>query len=155
MTHKFQKKTMLERFEEKYKVSPNGCWEWTGAKHGRGYGYFYTSKEYSQRKMDYAHRVSLFLYKGERDDEQSVLHSCDNTCCVNPDHLSLGSHKDNMRDMSEKGRHVIPTQVLSKEQVLEAMQMRQDGMMVKDIAEHFGISPSQMSRVTRGLTHGV
>lgn len=144
-------KTMLERFEEKYIKVESGCWEWTATKHERGYGYFHTSRDYSPRKMDYAHRVSLFLYEGLRDDEKVVLHRCDNTSCVNPTHLSLGSMLDNTTDMMEKGRYISSAQKVTKEQVEEMIKLRGQGVMGKDIAKQFNMSRSHVSRLTRGF----
>lgn len=151
MATKYDNKTMLERFEEKYIKQPSGCWEWVAAHHERGYGYFYTSKEYSNRKMDFAHRVSLFLYKNERDDTKSVLHSCDNTKCVNPAHLRWGSHQDNMSDMVTKKRFKHARQRLTRADMEEAIKMRKRGVMIKDIAKHFDIDDSHASRLSRGL----
>lgn len=143
-------KTMLERFEDKYTITDNGCWEWFAAHHERGYGYFFTSKEYSNRKMDYAHRVSLFLYEGIRDDDKEVLHSCDNPCCVNPNHLTLGTHKDNMEDMIMKKRSLSGVQKLSLSDVDRIMQLRSEGVEVKEIASMYGIDRGHASRVSRG-----
>ena len=93
-----------ERFEEKFEPIPEcGCWVWTAAHHERGYGYFHFP-EFDGRKSSFAHRVSYFLYKGVHPKDMSVCHTCDNPSCVNPDHLFLGSHADNMKDMSKKGR---------------------------------------------------
>lgn len=143
---------MKARFEKFINKTPGGCWEWIGCKHERGYGYFYTPQEYSKRKMDYAHRVSLFLYKGERDDTLCVMHSCDNTSCVNPDHLSYGTHCDNMVDMTSKGRNKPGTQKLTDLDYELAQFMREEGVMVKDIAKYFNIDRGHASRISRGLT---
>jgi len=140
---------MLERFENKYIKMENGCWEWQAAKHERGYGYFYTPSHYSKRKMDFAHRVSMFLYKGEKHDDLCVMHKCDNPSCVNPAHLHWGTHEDNMKDMASKGRSVQTHQVMFEDDIEEAYDMKMKGIMVKDIAEYFGISRSQASRVWR------
>ena len=74
---------------------PDKCWIWVGPKHRQGYGY---------HKQMMAHRYSYKLYKGEFPKEMHVCHTCDNPSCVNPNHLFLGTHKDNMRDMYAKNR---------------------------------------------------
>lgn len=84
-----------ERFSTKYEVAPNGCWEWTASKFPDGYGSFDTRR---------AHREAYKLFVGPIDAGVHVLHRCDNPPCVNPDHLFLGSHKDNMVDKTVKGR---------------------------------------------------
>ena len=143
---------MMERFLGKVDKtsSTEGCWEWTAGKHERGYGYFYTSKEYSNRKMDYAHRVSLFLHKGERHDDLCVLHSCDNPSCVNPEHLRWGTHKDNMRDMTakERGNHIFKWSLSTKEQMRD---LRAFGYQVKEIAETYNVDRGHCSRICNGL----
>ena len=90
----------IQRFENNIFYSPCGCWIWTGNQRKKqGYGGFrYLGK------MMLAHRVSYILYKGDFDIELSVCHSCDHPSCVNPDHLFLGTHSDNMKDMALKGR---------------------------------------------------
>lgn len=78
---------------------PNtGCWFWLGYCDKDGYGSF----SY-KRKPNKAHRFSYFLFRGEIG-ENLVLHSCDVPCCVNPDHLFLGGHKENMIDKVNKNR---------------------------------------------------
>jgi hypothetical protein len=57
-----------------------------------------------RQQTEYAHRVAYVLYKGDITQGRVVMHSCDNTSCVNPDHLSLGTQGDNIRDCVEKGR---------------------------------------------------
>lgn len=75
-----------------------GCWEWTGAKHPTGYGN--TSLHPSHK----AHRWSYEDAYGPIQYGLSVLHHCDNPACVRPEHLFLGTQRDNIEDMIQKGR---------------------------------------------------
>jgi len=94
----------MERFWSKVAKSPepDECWLWTAALSTKGYGHFWFDG-----RMREAHRIA---WKLERDDpgELDVLHSCDNPRCVRLDHLFLGTHGDNMRDMAKKGRRRGP-----------------------------------------------
>lgn len=95
---------LVERFNEKIEVSDNSCWTWRGARHSpRGYGSFGLSKQDNWRVVK-AHKFSYFLHKGSIPSGACVMHTCDNTMCVNPNHLMLGTHQDNMRDRNSKGR---------------------------------------------------
>ena len=78
--------------------SLTGCLEWAKGKHGYGYGLLCAFGEVL------AHRVSFILYKGPIPEGAFICHKCDNPCCVNPDHLFLGTPKDNTMDMHSKGR---------------------------------------------------
>ena len=87
------------RFMNKVKKQDSGCWEWQAYCMPRGYGMFRTSLRH-----ELAHRISYQLFVGVLDPKLDVMHSCDNTRCVNPAHLSLGTRKDNMHDAHCKGR---------------------------------------------------
>lgn len=78
----------------------DGCWYWTGAKRSTGYGNFCFNGVSTG-----AHRVSWFIFKGNIKNNLFVLHKCDNPSCVNPEHLFLGTQKDNIEDMHRKGRN--------------------------------------------------
>jgi len=71
------------------------CWEWIQGK---------ISKNYGKYDDNLAHRLLYELYKGSIPDGMLVCHHCDNPCCVNPEHLFIGTYKDNAVDMIKKGR---------------------------------------------------
>ena len=89
-----------DRFWEKVKKT-DGCWIWTAARHWFGYGKFFIKKG---QPLQLAHRISYRLAFGEIPDGLQVLHHCDVPECVRPEHLFLGTQRDNMRDCRAKGR---------------------------------------------------
>lgn len=76
------------------------CWEWIKAKNNYGYG-----RCNRDGQMWGAHRWYYLETYGELPRDMCVLHTCDNPGCVNPEHLYLGTHSDNMLDMYMKDRH--------------------------------------------------
>ena len=90
----------FEKVDKSPGLGPEGlCWEWQASLFWTGYG---QATHFCKEVL--AHRVSYAFANGEIPDGLFVLHSCDNRKCVNPAHLSLGSHVDNMRDMFNKSR---------------------------------------------------
>lgn len=97
--------TLRQRFDAGYTPEPNsGCWLWGKSVNKKGYGQISRSRKEGPAL---AHCVSWQLAKGEIPQGLCVLHRCDVPCCVNPDHLWLGTKADNNRDMAGKGRHYL------------------------------------------------
>ena len=97
---------------------PRECWPWTGPYHNDGYGSVYLR---SERRGCQTHRVAWAFARGPIPAGMHVLHRCDNRRCVNPDHLYLGTPKDNGRDKAARGRcrrHGDPALDLWSEAVL-------------------------------------
>ena len=141
-----------KRFMEFVSVnSENGCWEWDGVIRS-GYGRFH-----KDGKMETAHRVSWQIHNGSIN-EFLVLHKCDNKCCVNPEHLFLGTQKDNVHDMLKKNRHKVlrgsdnPNAKLNKSKVRKIRDLYADGdTSYAKLAMEFNVSPKLIELVVKNL----
>lgn len=121
------------------------CWRWTGYITSRGYGEFCCE---GQRVR--AHRFAWWAARGPIPAGTEVCHSCDNTACVNPSHLFLGSHLDNHLDSVCKGRkRVFGRQKLNAAQVQTIRALAARGVRQADIAARFGIARHSVS----GIVH--
>jgi len=92
------KKTIQEQLWNRVEIDSNDCWNFIGCKN-RGYG-----RLGYKGKLIYAHRLAWILTNGEIPVDMCVLHRCDNPACIFPNHLFLGTYKDNMQDMISKNR---------------------------------------------------
>ena len=140
------KKKYGGEFEDKFNKT-NGCWEWLGAKNWHGYGIF-------QRKR--AHRLSYEKYINNIPKGLYVCHKCDNPSCVNPDHLFLGTQKDNMADCARKNRTNNPqgtSHVFSKITEEDVKNIRRDKRRIIDIAKEYDMHCSQISRIRTGFSY--
>lgn len=98
-----------ERFLAKVRksIDPDECWIWIGARDTRGYGIIGSPRGQRPRNMG-AHRLSWELANNSTiPEDKRILHSCDNPSCVNPNHLRLGTAKDNTQDMLAKDRYPV------------------------------------------------
>lgn len=117
----------------------DGCWLYTGGKGRNGYGLFYIH----DRTVP-AHKVAFELCCGPVPDGLFVCHSCDTPSCVRPDHLFLGTPKQNSEDMVQKGRHKGQEpgegHKLSKLTEADVLLIRSDPRGPSDLAAQFGVS---------------
>jgi hypothetical protein len=133
------------------KVDTSGeCWEWHGAVSNHGYGQFKLAK-----RIVPAHRAAWLLTHGAISDGLFVCHQCDNRRCVNPSHLFLGTHSDNMRDAIAKGRvsRVQRRDGLAPDTVRSIRRLFDLGTPKKAIARRFGIYPSTVRDILNGKTY--
>lgn len=144
--------TLVVRFWAKVEKT-EGCWLWTGAVRGTGYGN--VSLGGRGRGLQAAHRVSWELHNGPILDGLCVLHACDVRNCVRPDHLFLGTILDNNRDAKAKGRNNrgerVPSHKLS---TAEAIAVRASTGPLGETAAEYGISKAAVSMIRRGLRWG-
>lgn len=133
------------------------CWIWTGGRTGHGYGSFFLDGR-TQR----AHRVCWEMLHGSIPDGLLVLHRCDNPLCVRPDHLFLGTHADNTRDMVHKSRGGTPPRLIGERHPgarLDADIVRQirsryasGAITQSQLATDYGVSQGTIGFIVRGET---
>lgn len=160
----FQVLTSIEK--KSVRIPFSGCQIWMGSCMANGYGQIGY-----QGRNEYAHRVAWLLQKGSIPIGSNVLHRCDVRCCINPDHLFLGSQLGNVHDMMIKGRAVMkgapsgrnPMQLyprilagerhgmakLTEHEVAEIRRRYAAGEKQKALASEFGVNQPHISRIIR------
>lgn len=171
------KVSIIDRFWEKVDKTPGlgfskefpNCWEFKNKLSLSGYGLFYfiTTKG---NKIRRAHRASYWLLVEPFDLSLNVCHHCDNRKCVRPDHLFLGTHKDNMKDMINKNRGAFGARngstkhpeskprginhhhaVFKEEDIYMIRALRSVGVFeLSQIAVKFGCSTGAISHILKG-----
>jgi len=151
----------LCNFWKKVKVAGvNECWNWLGGVNPGGYGMFGIDGE-----VFLAHRISFVQINGQfHEDNPHSLHSCDNTRCVNPTHITAGTVADNMRDREKKGRgkqikganhpwsgKPSHSSKLNEEKVKQIRQLHQQGGITKaQLGRDFGVSKQSIQQIING-----
>lgn len=138
-----------DQFLRHVQPEPNsGCWLWVGAVINVGYGKFQKGKLMS------AHRASYEIFCGDIPDGLHVLHKCDNPLCVNPAHLTLGTHADNMKDRQDRGRTFHPTgesHGRAKLKEKDVLAIRSSNKTQAELARFYKVSPSLICQIKHNL----
>lgn len=140
--------TLAERFWKGVPHrEPDACWLWEKSKNWRGYGQIGVARA----TYRLAHRVAYELHHGVTlTREQHVLHSCDRPSCVNPSHLRVGTHAENMRDMAERGRAASrPGEQNGGSRLTEAQvrEIRESALSQRAAARLYGVSQATIHDV--------
>ena len=130
-----------------------GCWVWQRSTRGEGY----SQMTLSGRRQVNGSRAAYFAFVGEIPAGMLVCHECDNRRCCNPNHLFLGTHKDNSQDCVAKGRlrpgRTGGIKKLSPQNIDAIKAMRMRGALQRQIAAVFGVSQVRVSQILKGK-HG-
>jgi len=135
-------KVIARRLMDNVVKKEDGCWEWHGSLH--------KSRTFVYGKMtvngitDMAHRWSYRIFVGEIPEKLLVCHKCDYPLCVNPEHLFVGTNRQNIDDAIAKGRMKSK---LTWEKVGEIRELSKKRIKGVDLAKKFGVSPKLISYI--------
>lgn len=150
---------IISRLAEKSKPDQyTGCTHWVGNALPRGYGRIVV-----HGKRYLAHRLSYEVHVGPIPDGMNVLHKCDVPACINPDHLYLGTQRENVRDMMERGRAkgqwtrqnapafrgVGGRKPVIPDEIVREIRAARGVVSASDLSRMYGISPSYVSKLQR------
>lgn len=140
--------TLEERFWTKVERSEFNCWLWTASLWAGEYGAFFVDG-----RCKLAHRIAWEIVCGIIPRDLCVLHKCDNPACVNPSHLFLGTHVENMADMVKKDRGKSfsgSAHPRAKLKEADVFRIKRDSRPQEDIAAQYGVSQTAISDIKTG-----
>ena len=131
-------------------LSPNlnsdDCWPWLGDKNYKDYGEFYF-----QGKRYRTHRLAYQIFIGEIKPGSIVMHTCDNPCCVNPKHLTLGTNQDNIIDSVKKDRwHQAKLNTEAVKVIKWFLKYKPERGLASKLARVHGVGRSVISSIASG-----
>jgi hypothetical protein len=138
------------RFEKYVQKEDKGCWRWTGGSDIKKYGIFFFNG-----KTAFAHRVALLIYEKIKQltPGLQVRHSCNETSCVNPEHLSEGTREQNAADKVSHGTSLRGTRChfakLDWQKVSEIRRKASEGIKRKKLSEDYGVSPGTIGSILK------
>jgi len=143
------KSTLNDRLNNYEIITESGCWIWMGAL-ARGYGQIE-----EKGKNLRAHRANYVKYVKPIPKKLIVRHICDNRCCINPDHLTLGTQQDNMKDMVGRGRSLrgikAKNSILTEKEVIDIYNSNDSNSM---LGVKYGTDRSNIYRIKNGDNWG-
>lgn len=156
---KEQKFERLIKSFEKHVIRQDGCWGWKGSTAKGGYGVMSCRKGIGP---DRAHRASWIIHRGNIPEGMHVCHRCDNPTCTNPDHLWIGTHKQNNNDKIAKGRanYKNPpvkkgsdnsSAKLNENQVKSIKLLIKEGKSCYSLGKEFNVAKITILRIKNGL----
>ncbi len=138
------RETFIRRLEH-YIEKSDGCWRWKGCLSTRGYG-----KIFFHRKHWSAHRAAWTVYKGSIPKGKIICHTCDNPQCTNPDHLFIGTFKDNTIDAAKKARLSRLGMTVEDIRSIKKELIHTHYEDYKQIAKKYGLTEEYIKRIAKG-----
>ncbi len=145
--NKIRHQNLWMRFIDKIDVDKTtGCWNWIGAKQRFGYGTILDGKKYLKaHRLSYEKFISPIPKSNESLHGTCVCHKCDNPSCVNPEHLFLGTQKENIKDMTLKNRN--GNLKLTRKQKEEIKELLESGRTSNSLAREYNVAPCTIHRI--------
>lgn len=137
-----------------WNVTESYCWEWAGSRKSKRYGTLHINGRYLG-----IHRLAYETWVGPIPEGLVIRHKCDNTWCINPDHLETGTHADNSRDMvarnrqrDQKGSNHNMSRVTEEEVISIRKRYSEGGVFQTELAEEYGLTQTAISAIIRRKT---